>query len=71
MNGIQEVKKSLYESYKWLYEQAVEDIRRNIERAKERREWGKLGWAADWLTSANTMYKLAIGYKRSMKVYAN
>ena len=71
MNGIQEVKKSLYESYKWLYEQAVEDIRRNIERAKERREWGKLGWAADWLTSANVMYKLAIGYKRSMRAYAD
>lgn len=71
MDGIQEVKKSLYESYKWLYEQAVEDIRRNIERAKERREWGKLGWAADWLTNANTIYKMAISYKRSMRAYAD
>ncbi len=71
MDSIQEVKKSLYTSYKWLYEQAVEDIRRDIERAKERREWGKPGWAAGWLATANTMYKLAIGYKRSMKVYAS
>lgn len=71
MNAIEEVKKNLYESYKWLYEEAVEIVRQDIERAKERREWGKPGWAADWLASANTMYKLAIGYKHSMKAYAN
>lgn len=71
MDSIQEVKKSLYESYEWLYEQAVRGIRRDIEMAKERREWGKLGWAADCLISANTMYKMAISYKRSMKIYAS
>jgi hypothetical protein len=71
MNAIEEIKKSLYESYKWLYEEAVEQIRQDVKRAKERREWGKPGWAAEWLTSANTMYKLAIGYKHSMRTYAS
>lgn len=71
MDTIQEVKKNLYESYKWLYEEAVEQIRQDVKRAKERREWEKPGWAAGWLTSANTMYKSAIGYKRSMRTYAS
>lgn len=71
MNAIEEVKKSLYESYKWLYEEAIKGMRRDVELAKERRESGKPGWAAEWLTSANTMYELAIGYKHSMKIYAS
>ena len=68
---MEEIKKSLYESYKWLYEEAVASMKKCLGLAKERREWGKMGWAADWLESANIQYKLAKGYKRSMNFYAN
>ena len=71
MNAIEEIKKSLYESYKWLYEEAVTDIKEYLVLAKNRRELGRMDWAADWLESANTMYKMAISYKRSMKAYAD
>lgn len=71
MNAIEEVKKSLYESYKWMYEDAIAAMKEDLRLAKERREWGKMGWAAEWLNSANIQYKLARGYKRSMKFYAS
>ena len=68
---MEEVKKSLYEGYKMMYEDAVASMKKCLSLAKERREWGKMGWAADWLESANIQYKLARGYKRSMEFYAN
>ena len=71
MNAMEEVKKSLYESYKWLYEEAIANMKKCLTLAKERRELGKMGWAANWLESANVQYKLARGYKRSMKFYAS
>lgn len=71
MNAIEEIKKSLYESYKWLYEEAVTDIKEDLAFAKNRRELGRMDWAADWLERANTMYKMAISYKRSMRTYAD
>ena len=71
MNAIEEVKKSLYNSYKWLYEDAVASMKKCLSLAKERRECGKMGWAADWLKSANFEYKMAISYKRSMEAYAS
>ena len=69
MNGIEEIKKSLYESYKWLYETAISNVRDYVQKAKERRELGRMDWAADWLTSANNAYKNAISYKRSMEFW--
>lgn len=71
MNAIEEVKKSLYESYKWLYVDAIEQAKTYLALAKERREQGRRGWSADWLASANFQYQMAISYKQSMEVYAN
>ena len=71
MDSIQEVKKSLYESYKMLYEDAVASMEKSLSLAKKRREQGKMGWAAGWLKSANFDYKMAISYKRSMEFYAS
>lgn len=68
---MEEVKKSLYESYKWLYEEAVEDVKKYLAWARERRAQGHPGWAAGWLESANFSYHMAIRYKRSMKNYSN
>lgn len=68
---MEEVRKSLYESYKWLYEEAIASIKRDLKFAKERRESGKMGWAANWLESANEAYKRARRYKRFMEFYAS
>lgn len=70
MNAMEEIKKSLYESYKWQYKEAVENMKTCLNYAKERREWGKLGWAAEWLEKANDSYKMAKSYKRSMERWA-
>lgn len=71
MNAMEEVKKSLYESYKWLYEEAIANMKKCLTLAKERRELGKMGWAANWLECANCAYRSARCYKRSMKFYAS
>ena len=68
---MEEIRKSLYESYKWMYEDAIATMKEDLRLAKERREWGKMGWAAEWLNSANIQYKLARGYKQSMKFWAS
>lgn len=68
---MEEIKKSLYESYKWLYEEAIKSMKECLRLAKIRREDGRKGWSADWLESANVQYKLARGYKRSMEFYAS
>lgn len=68
---MEEIKKSLYESYKWLYEENVKSFRRCLGWAKERRTQGRRGWAAYWLELATHHYKMARGYKRSMEFYAN
>ena len=65
------IKKCLYDSYKWLYEEAVASMKKCLALAKNRKELGKMGWAADWLESANDAYKRARRYKRSMEFYAN
>ena len=69
MDAMENVKKSLYEGYKWLYEEAVANVKKCLNLAKERREWGKMGWAAGWIDAANVHYVLAKGYKRSMEFY--
>ena len=68
---MEEIKKSLYESYKWLYEEAIKKMKECLRLAKIRREDGHKGWSADWLESANVQYKLARRYKCSMNLYAN
>ena len=71
MNAIEEIKKSLYESYKELYVDAIDQVKFCLTYAKKRRESGKMGWAADWLESANNAYKRAQWFKRSMEFYAS
>lgn len=70
MNAIEEVRKSLYESYKWLYKEAVENMKTCLGYAKEYKKLGKLGWAVEWLERANDSYKMAKSYKRSMERWA-
>jgi hypothetical protein len=41
MNAIEEVKKSLYETYKQLYVDAIEQAKTYLALAKERREQGR------------------------------
>ena len=43
---MEEIKKSLYESYKWLYEEAIANMKKCLTLAKERRELGRMGWEA-------------------------
>lgn len=71
MNAIEEIKKNLYESYKWLYEENMESFRRCLDWAKERRLQGHRGWAIYWLESAALHRKMVLRYKRSMEFYAN
>lgn len=68
---MEEIKKSLYKSYKQLYADAIKQAKYCLALAKERREWGRLGWSADWLASANFQYQMAISYKRFMTLYGN
>ena len=70
MNAIEEIKKSLLESYKWFYTEAIEDMKYCLVLAKKRREQGYRGWAADWLEDANHAYKRARDYKRSIEFYS-
>ena len=70
MNAIEEVKKSLYETYKQLYVDAIEQAKYCLALAKERREQGRRGWSADWLASANFHYQTAISYKQSVEYYS-
>ena len=67
---MEEIRKCLYESYKMMYEDAIKQMKFCLRCAKLRREMGYMGWAADWLTSANIQYKQARSYKRSMEVYS-
>lgn len=71
MSTIEEVKKSLYETYKQLYADAIEQVKYCLACAKKRREQGKMGWAADWLEGANQAYKRAQWFKCSMEFYAS
>lgn len=71
MNAIEEIKKSLYESYKWLYADAIGQVKFCLTYAKKRRELGRMDWAADWLEGANKAYKRALSYKRSMESYVS
>ena len=71
MNAIEEIRRTLYESYKWLYEKSVENVKQCLAWARERRAQGHPGWAAHWLESANFSYRMAMRYKRSMKNYSN
>jgi len=70
MDGIQEVKKSLYESYKWLYEEAVNDATLHLQTATNLRKVGYVKKAAFWLNYAGERRRDALRHKRSMKVYA-
>lgn len=70
MNAIEEVKKSLYESYKWLYEEAKEAAKAAINLNTIRRKAGKKT-SGFLLNYATERYKEALKYKRSMEQYAN
>ena len=65
------IKKCLYDSYKFMYEEAVAHTKIYLHYAKIRRELGYIGWAAEWLENANAKYQSAIRYKRTMERYAN
>ena len=67
---MEDIRKSLYEHYKMLYEEAVGQVKFCLNCAKLRREDGRRGWAADWLRSANFEYRMARSYKRAMEVYS-
>ena len=71
MNGIQEVKKSLYESYKWMYEEAINDATLHLQVATNLRKAGCAKRAVFWLNYAGERYRDALRYKCSMKAYAN
>lgn len=71
MNAIEEVKKSLYESYKWLYEEAMKDASLHLQTAMNLRKAGSPTSAAFWLNYAGERRRDALRHKRSMKVYAN
>lgn len=70
MNAIETIKATLCESYKQLYADAIEQVKYCLAQAKERREWGRRGWSAEWLASANFHYQMAISYKQSVKYYS-
>lgn len=67
MNAIEKIKKTLCESYKQSYADAIEQVKYCLTRAKECREWGRRGWSAEWLASANFHYQMAISYKQSVE----
>lgn len=71
MNAVEEIKKSLYESYKWLYEENLKAHERCLGLIKQYRIEGRMGWAAYWLEVATHHYKMARTYKRSMEAYAS
>lgn len=70
MNAIEKIHATLCESYKQLYADAIEQAKYCLALAKERREWGRHGWSAGWLESANFHYRMAISYKQSVKYYS-
>lgn len=71
MNAIEEIKKSLYESYKWLYEEAMKDASLHLQTAMNLRKAGNHTSAVFWLNYAGKRRKDALRHKRSMKIYAS
>lgn len=71
MNAIEEIKESLYESYKWLYEEALRGAKEELKLAKSLRGCEMRKMSASWLESAASSYRRAVRYKRSMNVYSN
>lgn len=71
MNAIEEIKKSLYESYKWLYEEAMNDANLHLQTATNLRKADNPTSAAFWLNYAGKRRRDALRYKRSMKIYAS
>ena len=70
MDAIKEIKKSLYESYKWLYEEAKEATKNAIDANAIMRKTGKKP-SGYLLNYATERYKEALRYKRSMEQYLN
>lgn len=71
MNAIEEIKKSLYESYKWLYEEAMNDASRHLQTATNLRKAGNPTSAVFWLNYAGKRRRDALRHKRSMKSFAS
>lgn len=71
MDGIQEVKKALYNSYKWLYEEAMNDASRHLQTATNLRKIGNPTSAVYWLNYAGKRRRDALRHKRSMEAYAS
>lgn len=71
MNAVEEIKKSLYASYKWLYEEAMKDASRHLQTATNLRKAGNPISAVFWLNYAGKRRRDAIRHKRSMEVYAS
>jgi len=71
MNGIQEIKKVLYNSYKWLYEEAINDASLHLQTATNLRKAGCAEKAVFWLNYAGERRRDALRHKRSMKSFAS
>ena len=71
MNAIEEIKKSLYESYKWLYEEAMNDANRHLQTATNLRKAGNPTSAVFWLNYAGKRRRDALRHKRSMRSFAS
>lgn len=70
MNTIEKINASLYETYKQLYLESIEQVKYCLALAKKRREQGCRGWSANWLASANFQYQMTIRFKQSMEYYS-
>ena len=64
-----DIKKSLHESYNWLYNEAVKDSRDYLETATILRNGGKGGRSAYWMNQSVRRLQDAIRYKRTMNNY--
>ena len=71
MNAIEEIKKSLYNSYKWLYEEAMNDATRHLQTAINLRKAGNPTNAVFWLNYAGKRRRDALRHKRSMRSFAS
>lgn len=61
--------KTLYDSYNWLYTEAVNDSKEYLETATVLRNGGKGGRSAYWFNQSTRRLKDAIRYKRTMNNY--
>lgn len=68
---MEEIRKSLYESYKWLYEEAMNDASHHLQTATNLRKAGNPVSAAFWLNYAGKRRRDALRHKHSIEIYAS